>query len=917
MPTGAGKSLCYQLPALMASGLTFVVSPLIALMQDQLKHLSQLGIRSETINSKMSASERNKVLKDLNRDLPKTKLLYITPEQADTDSFKSLAESLMQRKLVKYFVIDEAHCVSQWGHDFRPTYLRLGYFRTKYLKGIPCIALTATAPNQVLDDIIKQLKLKEPIAKFRQSVFRPNLYYEVCVKDTIGDAFDHLKKFALKALGGTDFEDTENWSEHGCGIVYCRTRDGCEEVAGHLTRRGIPARPYHAGLKSADREANQTEWMEGRFPIICATISFGMGVDKANVRFVAHWNLPKSMAGYYQESGRAGRDGLRSYCRLYYSREDRNTVGFLINNEAKRSKKKDKDAVKLQLKAAMKNFEAMVTFCEEIKCRHWSIAQFFGDEKPACGGSCDACKDPKGVEKNLLELQRGMFASVNQRKGPGTMYYVDEDVSGDMYGGGRKGAKIDTEDYDDRYASGDEDYNSREAQESREKKERTSFIMNQFKKRKGEGESSKAEEFVPPSEDCPLREAASQRIPKLTVVAREHCMSLIENALVSNYVQYYRDVPEKLEAQDYVPRCTAIDLELEVFKANRLHNIYKTSIMRKVTEIKKSTALKQLHSSMAPIAHTPVTLDSESKDEVLNCDKTCTAATEASDSADEPAPSSLIPVDGKSDRDPFCIPSKPTKAVTLLSLADIKDDKGCDADDSVTDLPEQEKGLANSRIDPAVTEGCLKKETLNDKPVEVAAKPKMVYFFERGDSLNEDSKDVSKAASLTDLSSFVRDQRSIGFIKQSLKRPLDDRDSLLPNKHRRTGDVLQSNSLNGSKQKTDQNHKDSSLNTGTTQHHIKDKVTPTSSGDMPESAVRLKECADLVVKYLTLHFKAGQIASKDLFKKTAKIVSHHLAENTKGLIIDKVKESAKQTIKAMFSGQKRIMTDEDIHNLKL
>lgn len=209
MPTGAGKSLCFQLPAVASTGVTLVVSPLIALMHDQLSHLELLNIPAETINSKMTAKERARVVADLKQTTPQTKLLYITPEQAASDECKTIVKGLVTRQILKYFIIDEAHCVSQWGHDFRPDYLKLGYFR-KIMPGVPCIALTATATAQTAADIILQLKLKEPVAKFKTSCFRSNIHYDVRMKDVVHDAYEDLMKFALTALGRMDVTKEEN-----------------------------------------------------------------------------------------------------------------------------------------------------------------------------------------------------------------------------------------------------------------------------------------------------------------------------------------------------------------------------------------------------------------------------------------------------------------------------------------------------------------------------------------------------------------------------------------------------------------------------------------------------------------------------------------------------------------------------------
>ncbi|MFM7437039.1 MAG: RecQ family ATP-dependent DNA helicase, partial [Snowella sp.] len=299
MPTGGGKSLCFQLPALLKPGLMIVISPLIALMQDQVDALQDNGIGATYLNSSLSFLEVQEREKQIFEN--KIKLLYVAPERLLGDRFQDFFHRLITQIGVSAFAIDEAHCVSEWGHDFRPEYRQLSQLRRQYPQ-IPIFAFTATATKRVQKDIIDQLKLHKPSVHLT-SFNRPNLYYEIIPKEK--RSYEQLLKF-IKTLKGS-------------GIIYCMSRKMVDEISNRLQEDGIKALPYHAGMGDENRRMNQTQFIRDEVRIIVATVAFGMGINKPDVRFVIHYDLPRNLESYYQESGRAGRDNEPAKCLLFFS----------------------------------------------------------------------------------------------------------------------------------------------------------------------------------------------------------------------------------------------------------------------------------------------------------------------------------------------------------------------------------------------------------------------------------------------------------------------------------------------------------------------------------------------------------------------------------------------------------------------
>ncbi|GAB4190771.1 MAG: DNA helicase RecQ [Wenzhouxiangellaceae bacterium] len=395
MPTGGGKSLCYQIPAMVREGCGVVVSPLIALMEDQVAALVQAGVKAACLNSTLSFDAVQRIERQLQQG--ELDLLYISPERL----LQERTLEMLGYAQLALFAIDEAHCVSQWGHDFRPEYRQLSVLHDRFPM-VPRIALTATADEPTRAEIIERLAL-EGADTFISGFDRPNIRYQITHGGN-GSAKEQLYHFIQREHPGE------------AGIVYCLSRKKVEDVATWLARKGLTALPYHAGLDNDERSHNQARFLKEEGVIIVATIAFGMGIDKPNVRFVAHLNLPKSIEAYYQETGRAGRDGLPADAWMVYGLQDVITLRQMLETSTAGDQHKRVERHKL---------DAMLGLCEVISCRRRVLLRYFGDDLPADCGNCDTCLQPPETWDATVAAQKALSCVHRTGQRFGVNYLID------------------------------------------------------------------------------------------------------------------------------------------------------------------------------------------------------------------------------------------------------------------------------------------------------------------------------------------------------------------------------------------------------------------------------------------------------------------------------------------------------------
>ncbi|EGD73661.1 hypothetical protein PTSG_12303 [Salpingoeca rosetta] len=566
---GGGKSLCYQLPAIVLPGVSFVVSPLIALIQDQVDTLQGRGIKCAALNSSIPKQQQGAILSDLESAAPTLKLVYITPESLLHPEMQRRLRRLDHLNLLGIFAVDEAHCVSQWGHDFRPAFTRLGDLKAQF-PHIPLLAATATAKRDVVRDVISILHMTQPTV-IRGTVDRPNLFYQGT----------HAMEAWLELMPPR-LSSRHRCCPVGplpCGIVYVHKREDCDSLAGALAGCKLRTAAYHAGVSPKQRADLQQQWTDNRIQIIVATIAFGMGIDKPDVRFVVHWNMSKSMEAYYQEAGRAGRDGKQSYCRLYFSLEDKSLHEFFFKKEVARAA-----AASKKTSANPNSLHALGMYCQTAACRHVMLAQYFGEKLKACASMCDFCTEPDAVRESLGRMKRDRMVHLSKRSRVGARWATQKSDS-----------EIDNYPQDDDDDSGA--YGRRTVDDFEQGRAALQTLAQMLKSRARPTTTSRSRLAIP--KDCPLKHADDTgNVRGLSVERRMTALSTITSHLRSNYTSARACVYEP-EALLFRTRDDAVLLECEVMAAARTSSAYTMKLRQLNDDVAAATAQGKLYTCPA------------------------------------------------------------------------------------------------------------------------------------------------------------------------------------------------------------------------------------------------------------------------------------------------------------------------------